>query len=224
MGTLRAGTAVRDITPTPQVLEFLASEGRYRYTGVAHPIYLKTLVLTDGEKRFVYFGTDLSRFTVNKEVQERMEHELGLKEGDYIFSTIRTHNTISGFGVDLHDEKQPGSSLYGRMFFDAVIDSCKEALEATVPARIGAAEGTSYIAVRREQFTPAGNFESTGTRMPPAPWLRVARVEDGGGAGDAPSHCGLYFHAFGGGICKAWDHCGGGESEVGGTGRLAAGL
>ncbi|MCD7738131.1 MAG: hypothetical protein LUH58_03710 [Lachnospiraceae bacterium] len=182
MEKLLAGTAVRDITPTPQILEDLKSEGRYTYEGVAHPIYLKTLVLTDGNRKFVYFCTDLSRFTVNEEIQDRLEKELGLSEGDYLFSTIRTHNTISGFGVDLHDESKKGSSMYGQLFFDAVFDSCREAMKNLVPARIGAAEGESFITMRREQFSPAGNFESCNTSLPPAPWLRVVRVEDLQGA------------------------------------------
>ena len=178
MGKLMAGTAVRNITPTPEVLELVKTEGRYTYEGVAHDLFLKTLVLTDGEEKFVYFATDLSRFSINPVIEKRFEEELGLKEGDYIFSTIRTHNTLSGFGEVFDDPKKPGSDLYAKQFYEAVIDSCKEAMAKVVPARIGAAEGRSYISCHREQFTPAGNFESTGFDGEQAPWLRVARVED----------------------------------------------
>lgn len=178
MGKLFAGTAVRDITPTPEVLELVKTEGRYSYEGVAHRLFLKTLVLTDGENKFVYFATDLSRFSINEVIEKWFEEELGLKDGDYVFSTIRTHNTLSGFGEVFNDPKKPGSDLYARQFYEAVIDSCKEAMANVVPARIGAAEGRSYISCHREQFTPAGNFESTGFDGRQAPWLRVARVED----------------------------------------------
>ena len=178
MGKLLAGTAVRDITPSQEVLDLIRTEGRYHYDGIAHRLFLKTLVLTDGEKKFVYFATDLSRFSINEVIEKRFEDELGLKEGDYIFSTIRSHNTISGFGEVFQDPDKPGSSLYADQFYEAVISSCKEAMSRLVPARIGAAEGRSYITCHREQFTPAGNFESTGFDGEQAPWLRVARVED----------------------------------------------
>ncbi len=178
MGKLYAGTAVRKITPSPEVLELIKTEGRYCYEGVAHDIFLKTLVLTDGKEKFVYFATDLSRFSMNPVIEKRFEDELGLKPGDYLFSTIRTHNTISGFGEVFHDPQKPGSDLYATQFYEAAIDSCKEAMAHVVPARIGAAEGRSYISCHREQFTPAGNLESTGFDSQQAPWLRVARVED----------------------------------------------
>lgn len=178
MGKLYAGTAVRDITPSPEVLELVKTEGRYHYEGIAHNLFLKTLVLTNGERKFVYFATDLSRFSMNDVIAKRFEEELGLRDGDYIFSTIRTHNTLSGFGEVFQDPEKPGSDLYARQFYEAVISSCKEAMANVVPARIGAAEGRSYISCHREQFTPAGNFESTGLDGQEAPWLRVARVED----------------------------------------------
>lgn len=178
MGKLYAGTAVRDITPTTEVLELVKTEGRYHYEGVAHPLFLKTLVLTDGEKKFVYFAADLSRFSMDPVTEKRLKDELDLRPGEYIFSTIRTHNTLSGFGEVFDDPQKPGSALYAKQFYEAAIDSCREAMARVVPARIGAAEGRSYISCHREQFTPAGNFESTGFDGQQAPWLRVARVED----------------------------------------------
>ena len=178
MGKLLAAAAVRDITPSPEILELVKSEGRYNYDGVKRALYLRTLVLTDGEKRFVYFGTDLSSFTINAEAEEILRAELGLEPKDYMFGTNRSHNTISGWGQNLYDENRPGSSKFGRMVIGLMVDSVKEAMGKLVPARIGAKVGHSAINCFREQYTPAGNFEGMNHGAPPAPWLRVVRVED----------------------------------------------
>lgn len=179
MGKLLAAAAVRNITPTQEILELVNQEGRYHYEGIERELFLRTLVLTDGEKRFVYFGTDLSGFTFNSEAVERFRSELGLEPQDYIFGTNRSHNTISGWGQDLHDiVNRPGSCKFGQMVIESMISSVREAMEKLKPARIGAREGYSGISCSRELCTPAGNFEGMNHGAPAAPWLRVVRVED----------------------------------------------
>ena len=177
MGKLLAASAVRDITPTDEILGLIKAEGRYDYDGIAHRLYLRTLILTDGTDRFVFFDTDLSSFVINTEAQDYLRRELWLDPKDYMFGTNRSHNTISGWGTDLHDEKRPGTAKYGWLCLEAMVSSCREAMEKLVPARIGSKLGYSGINVYREQRTPWGNFEAMNHSFEQAPWLRVARVE-----------------------------------------------
>ena len=178
MGKLYAAVSVRDITPTDEIIALVNQEGRYHYEGIGHRLYLRTLVLTDREKRFVFFDTDLSSFTINEEAQELFRKELGLEPQDYMFGTNRSHNTVSGWGMDLHDTKKPGTAKYAALCLNAMFESCREAMENLVHARIGSAEGISKINCFREQYTPCGNFEGLSHSAPDAPWLRVVRVED----------------------------------------------
>lgn len=99
MGKLFAAVSVRDITPTPDELALINQDGYYNYDGIKRRLFLKTLVLTDGQERFVYFGTDLSNFTLNEEAQQLFMEKLGLAPKDYMVGTNRSHNTVSSWGL-----------------------------------------------------------------------------------------------------------------------------
>lgn len=178
MGKLFAAVSVRDITPTPDELALINQDGYYNYDGIKRRLFLKTLVLTDGQERFVYFGTDLSNFTLNEEAQQLFMERLGLAPKDYMVGTNRSHNTVSSWGADLHDKRRPGTARYGRRVIDLMAETVAEAMSKLVPARIGSKLGHSNINCSRENCTPAGNFEGMYHGALPAPWLRVVRVED----------------------------------------------
>lgn len=64
MGKLLAGSAIRNISPSPELIEWIDSDDRYGYTGVADDLFCRVTVLSNGKEHFVIIGSDPSRFHV----------------------------------------------------------------------------------------------------------------------------------------------------------------
>lgn len=203
MGKLSAGVAVRDITPKGEMLQRLNEEGPYYYEGAYRPLFLRVLILTDGEKRFVYASTDLSYFMLNTDFEKALR-EVNVDPKDFFMSGTRSHNTISKWENIPFDEMLPAKASYGRYVVQTVIELIGEAMANLKPARIGGIVEESNINNYREQYTPLGNFEGMNHNGPRAPWLRVVRVEDLDHntmavlANYCMQNCSLYWNTFAG--------------------------
>ena len=199
MGKLLAGVSRKDITPDDEMLAVLRKDGKYVYEGIHNRIYVKVLILTDGEKRFVYICNDFSYFTLNDDVRKALS-ELNIDLKDCFFSGTRCHNCVSGWQDMPFDEMPEGHKLYGKMYLKQLVAAINEAMDKLVPARIGATVVDSWINTFREQYTEIGNFESMNHNGPRAPWLRVVRVEDTEGrtlcvlANYCMQNCSLYWN------------------------------
>ena len=178
MGKLLAGVVQRNITPNPEIIKLINQEGRYNYKGIHDELFLTVIVLTDGEKKFAYFGSDISTFPVNETLVAALKERFGLEPKDCMFSGTRSHNTVSGGGNQPYEKLKPGTRAYVQFMHGTILAAVEEAIKNLVPARIGAAVGESRINAHRELRTPAGNFEGVNHTGPHAPWLRVVRLED----------------------------------------------
>ncbi len=200
MGKLLAGVASRDITPDAEMLELIKNTTNYKYDGIYNRMSVKVLVLTDGQRRFVYVCNDLSYMTLNDDLREALA-DLGVELKDCFFSGTRCHNGVSGWQDKRFDEMDEGHKAYGKMYLKALVESIREAAATVRPARIGGIVVDSWINTFREQYTEIGNFESMAHNGPRAPWLRVVRVEDTEGrtmcvlANYCMQNCSLYWNS-----------------------------
>lgn len=177
MGKLLAGSAIRNITPSPEMIKVINADGRYGYTGIADEIFCRVTVLSDGREHFAIIASDLSRFPLPKEFVEEVENRFGIDEEHLLVGGTRSHNTVSYKKSASYAEFMHGEYAFYSYVHKLALEAMEEAMSKLVPARIGAAVGESRINTGRELITPIGTLESPNHRDGRATRLRVVKVE-----------------------------------------------
>lgn len=178
MKKLLAGAAMRCITPSIEIFEKVKAEGKYTYKAITGDVYLRAVVLSDGEHRSAIIVSDLSVFPLGQVLVDQLKEKFHIDPLGCVLGGTRGHNAISVSGGSFA-ELGDGTAEYVRFVHQSAIDAVAEALTKLVPARIGAAYGESGINACREYVTPVGTIEacnrSTGTK---ATLLPVVKIED----------------------------------------------
>lgn len=177
MGKLLAGAAIRNITPSPELIRAINSDGRYAYTGIADEIFCRVTIFSDGKEHFAIIASDLSRFPLPKEFLEETEKRFGIDENHLLVGGTRSHNTVSYKKSASYAEFMPGELAYYTFVHQCALEAIAEALSKLVPARIGGAVGRSRINTGRELVTPLGTLESPNHLDGKATRLRVVKAE-----------------------------------------------
>lgn len=177
MGKLLAGASIKNITPSPAMLDAINADGRYGYTGIADELFCRVTVLSDGTQHFVIIASDLSRFPLPQEFLAEMQARYGVDEAHLLVGGTRSHNTVSYKRSAVYADFMPGELLYYTYVHQRALEAVGEAIAKLVPARIGAAVGESHINTGREWVTPIGTLEAPNHRDGRATRLRVVKVE-----------------------------------------------
>lgn len=151
-GSLRAGAARVDITPTPDILPALVHD----------PIFVRALVLQDGKDKVVLLSVDSPMLANTGELLEGIATELKIPRDHILMAAT-------------HDHSAPFMSLPGTYpYFDLVrkgtLDAVRQAVSRLKPARIGYRTGKAYVNVNRDEkhgdhyilgFNPDGPSDKT---------------------------------------------------------------
>ena len=138
---MKAGIAVRDITPSPEQWDFarLGRAGAVLHRipkGVDEPLLARALVLEENETRAALVACDL--IAVTREMSERLEAaaaRLGIaREG------LVLHGTHSHSGPDVRGQF-PEQRDYARWAADRCAAAVEEALASAVEVRVAAGAG-----------------------------------------------------------------------------------
>lgn len=182
MGKLLAGAAKRSVLPPKEIFDKINSESsKYSYKGTVGDLFVRTVVLSDGEKRVAIIVCDLSVLPVAYPMALRIQEKYGIEPKDCLIGSTRNHNgyTIAAaLDRGTFDNIGEGMADYARFVHDRTIEAVGEAIEKLVPARIGSAVGKSGVNAYRDRKTPVGTLEMPNHNGPAYTDLTVVRVED----------------------------------------------
>lgn len=189
MGNLLAGAAFRKITPSMDLIERITSEGSRGndYDGVHEDIYLRVIVLSDGNKKVLLASSDMMLFPGQKKMIKRLHKEYGIEYDGCLLACTHNHEGISaGFGTIEDDDPTfggpravtPSVLEYAHFVHDAMSEAVGEAISKLQPARIGFAKGQSYINACRDLPTPCGGIQLNNFHGPSDHELIVIRVDN----------------------------------------------
>lgn len=143
--TLSAGFAKVEITPRVGTPLAGYSKRRGRPTqGIRDPLYVRTLVLSDGEDRIVLVSADLLVFPypMAESIVEKMSEELKIPRQSIFLTTTHTHSGTGGIAPGFLHERVFGpyrpqivEGITGRILW-----SVRQAMEHLEPVRWGLSE------------------------------------------------------------------------------------
>ena len=178
MAPLRAGWAVREITPKPghPMAGYGGRANDKKSTGVREPLYVKALALNDGTDTVVILGSDMLQTLPNllEKVEARVSKSVSLTNRSIMYTSSHTHSGPGGLAPGFAAEMSYGKHdpAYVQLLADRFSEAIEEAVKGMAPARLahGSVDVPEYIRNRSRKNAPA---DST---------LNVAVVEqvDGG--------------------------------------------
>ena len=138
-GQLKAGAAKVDVTPAEDQL------GRNSY-GILDRTHVRVVLFSNGNNIAGLANVDGNpNQRVVDAVNERIEKDFGIPQGNIIYSGTHCHST----GTVPMDE-----------LIERTYQAVKQAYENMVPAKVGTGKGVCYLNVKRDLFDP-----ERGTRL-----------------------------------------------------------
>lgn len=187
MAKLLAGAAMRKITPSLEQLKNMAKENPKApaYDGIHEDIYIRVIVLSDGETKIMLSSSDLPRFPAQHRLIKRLNSELGIDTMGCLLACTHNHEGIHG-AVNEDDDytlrrmfpPTPAIEEWTLWAHDQVVDAAKEAIANLKPARMGVNKCNSYINANRDLPTPIGSIQANNFHAPSDHELIVLRFED----------------------------------------------
>jgi Neutral/alkaline non-lysosomal ceramidase, N-terminal len=156
--SLRAAAVKVDITPAD--LTGLHPVGGGSFVGVHDRIFMRTLLIADGESEVAIISLDLIEAGDMAPIRQRIELELGIPADHVLICATHTHSAPRLGEVSpgaIAHELSPKGVIYTAWVYDQMLDSLTRARAALRPARIGVGSGSVDINVNRDQYV-AGEY------------------------------------------------------------------
>lgn len=185
MSNLLAGAAKRKITPTMEMLaEIKRQNPKFEFDGIHEDIYVRAIVLSDGNQRVLLGGSDLGKFPASNKMADRLNKEYGIDRMGCILSCTHNHEAI-GCGLREGDDhngmRRPITDAiekYTLWVHDMMAEAVAEAIEKLQPAKFGVFKGESFINACRDLPTPVGGIQLNNFHGPTDHELIVIKVVD----------------------------------------------
>jgi hypothetical protein len=165
-GTLRAGAARADITPTNA--RGLKNVWGTEFKSVHDHIYVRALVIDNGSTSAALIDVDTSSMPDTTPLRARLQQEFGIPAGNILITATHDHNApVFGIGsaVQARQLGAQSAAFYTRAE-RALFDAVRRAKAGLQPAKMGLAAGHADINVNRDEFV--GDRWKTG-RNPSRP-------------------------------------------------------
>ena len=157
-GTLRAGIAKTDITPSiPVKLYGYASRKTYS-EGIHDPLTARAVVFENSGKKIVLVSSDLGSYgsEVFPVMQKSIMEKFGIKESELFLSTIHSHSSpILSLDPETGD---PNNIEYTRTLQQKLLNLIGEAMKNMKPVQTGAGTGSSPVGSNRREMRPDGSI------------------------------------------------------------------
>ena len=154
--SLRAGIVKIEITPDKPVKMSGYSSRKDLSTGVHDPLFARIVVFESGATRLVLVSTDLIGFYRTYEpIRDAICDRFDLKPCELFLSSTHTH---SGPTPTLSEDRHPNNLEYTRNLKDKLLEAIGQAIEKTVPVRMGAGRGYSPVGSNRREKQPDGSI------------------------------------------------------------------
>ncbi len=183
-GTLYAGVARTDITPSGDCLLGGFAGRDHGCEGIHDPLYATSLALVADGKKFVMTGVDILGFTNEQmdRIWKLAREKLGLQPGQLFINASHTHAAPAIHPMFNHEITRPGQVLnpdpgYIDELIEKVILSAGNALKDLRPAVASRATGETFIGInRRASDKSIYKKEATGYENFPNPDREVDRT------------------------------------------------
>jgi len=162
MNSLKAGSAVVDITPEDSQFLFGYPHVERYSTGVENPLLSSSLYLDNGNNNIMYIANDI--IFIDKglafRARQRISEATGMNEGAIMITATHTHsgpitvNYLSNISDPIVPEVDPA---YLKLLEDGIVDSGIQAFRNSRPAAAGlsVADGKGVGTNRRDPSGPA---------------------------------------------------------------------
>ncbi len=155
---LRAGAAKLDITPTS--LEGFYSVWAKRFDGVHDPIFVRVLLVDNGQTSAAIVATDLVEFGDTLTLRQRIQRELGIPAANIMISASHDHNAPRGGpiapGTSSAEGRPYSPPSYVQFVDDRIVAALRQAKTALQPAKVGVGTGRTDINVNRNGYNGKG--------------------------------------------------------------------
>jgi neutral ceramidase len=154
---IRAGVAKSEITPPVGVRMGGFATRALPALAVHDPLWVRALVLDDGERRAALAALDVLGLSSElvAQVREKAASAVGIPPDGLLLAATHTHSGPAWV------EKSDSDAQ--RQYWDALPEKVVAALSAAaadlVPAQVGAASGWSAVGINRREKLPGGNVE-----------------------------------------------------------------
>ncbi len=138
-GSLRAGAAKVDITPTKDMFPINVGQN---YGSVHDPLYVRALVLDNGASKVALIGVDATGLTSGDELIDAVTKELKIPREHLILSATHDHNAPRGTGDNVR---------YFDIVKKGILEAARQANARLQPARIGFGTGKAYVNTNRDE-------------------------------------------------------------------------
>ncbi len=145
-GTLRAGAAKADITPSADM--FPLSGGQPPYGSVHDPLFARALVLDNGADKVALISVDTTSLPNGDELIDAVTKELKIPRDHLIMSATHDHNAPTG-GVPQVGARY--SHPYFEILKKGIVEAARQANSKLQPARIGFGTGKAYVNTNRDE-------------------------------------------------------------------------
>jgi len=158
-GTLRAGTAIIDITPEKPV-KMSGYGARTALSEAVHdPLSARVVAFENNGERLVLVSSDLIGYYggTAEHLRKVILSEFEIKPGELFLSAIHTHDAPT---LSIDEEKgHPNNVEYTKQLEGKLVKVIGEAIKNTGPVRIGAGIGYSPVGMNRRElvFDGSGN-------------------------------------------------------------------
>jgi neutral ceramidase len=159
-GTLRAGAARVDITPSADAALPMSgyADRQEGFKGIHDHIYARAIVLSDGTKIAAIVTWELIGVpnTAWDVLSQRIAKETGIPAEYLLLAAVHDHSAPAPFGMYGNDS--PKSAAYTKQAEDATVEAIRKATENLQPAKIGIGTGRAYVNINRREYSPDGGW------------------------------------------------------------------
>lgn len=157
-GQLYCGAGKANITPPEAYLANLQALGPQRFSGILDPLFVRVIMLQNGEEAALIVSFDLDKAPNHEEFTKALSELTGVPEQSILYFGIHTHTApIMGyrpFEPNGDVTKKPKACQdafyqYTDLIKAGLLQAAGEAKASLQPARIGWGHGASYINVNR---------------------------------------------------------------------------
>lgn len=158
-GALHVGVAKIDITPA-DLTNLVPVGGTGSFEGVNDPIFVRALVLDNGDGAVAIVALDLIEVGDTMPLRQRIQRELGIGAERIMITASHSHSAPRLLGGN------PQWDAYLNSTNEKIIDALKRAKASMQTARMGVGTGSADVNVNRDEYQPprgwANGFNAAG--------------------------------------------------------------
>ncbi len=168
---LKAGAAVRDITPTEENgLLPIAAVGRTTAEGVIDPLHTRVIALNDGEKTALIVSNETGKGPYGPLYAQELSDHTGVPLENIFYTATHAHATPEITNViDMsyitfgENDEVDNLQKWGRLVYDQLMEAADEALANMQSVKVGIGYSNCYLNVNRNfRYTNADGTYSWG--------------------------------------------------------------